>query len=227
MSPRAMRSRTVSTPRSYAARSSDERNRRRPPDGPAQPARRPRPAATAAARGRHRAGGRAGVRRRRAPGRRSTRGPSADPTRRPSRGGRGASVAGPGRLGRSSGAAPASAPGRSRGSRRGPPRKRGASAGTIRVASRRDEPAGDGEQVGPGGRRLEDRDGVGGQVRPSRVASGSRTLEQGQARQVAERLGRVDRTEGGDPLRQATGERRPSRATTARASQDRRGSRRG
>ena len=67
-----------------------------------------------------------------------------------------------------------------------------------------DEPARDRERVRAGGRRLEDRDRVGGQVRPAGVAARAGTLEEGQPRQVAERLGGVDGPGGGDPIGQAT-----------------------
>ena len=67
-----------------------------------------------------------------------------------------------------------------------------------------DEASGHRERVGPGGGRLQDRDGIGCQVRPARVAPRAGAFEQGQARQVAERLGGVDGARPGDPVRQAS-----------------------
>ena len=72
-----------------------------------------------------------------------------------------------------------------------PPMNRGASAGTTdRPVEPADEPARDRERIRPGGGRLEHRDGVGGQVGPARVAAWPGALEQGQAGQVAERAPR-------------------------------------
>ena len=71
-----------------------------------------------------------------------------------------------------------------------------------------DEPAGHGEGVRPGGGRLEHRHGIGGQVGPARVPAGPRAFQQGQARQVAERLGDVDGSSTRDPLRQASQSKR-------------------
>ena len=94
--------------------------------------------------------------------------------------------------------------GRSPGSRRD---RRGTAAHRPgRAASRsrrRDEPAGDGERVRSGGRRLEDGDRIGGQVGPARVAARPGALEQDEAGQVAERLGGIDGARRGDPVRQA------------------------
>ena len=61
-----------------------------------------------------------------------------------------------------------------------------------------DQSAGDRERVGAGRRRLEDRDGIGGEVGPAGVAPRPGALEQDEARQVAERLGRIDRARAGD-----------------------------
>ena len=95
--------------------------------------------------------------------------------------------------------ASAAARGRGRGRRRGSrrarrgtaarrPGDRAASASSRATRRRRDR-----EGIGAGRRRLEDRHRIGGQVRPARVAAGPGALEQGEAGQVAERLGHVDR----------------------------------
>ena len=106
--------------------------------------------------------------------------------------------------------------GRSRGSRR-------ARRGTAAPAARRPigrhgiEPAeerpGLRERVRPRRRRVEDRDRVGRQERPARLPAGPGALEDGQPRQVAERLGEVhrgDRVEVRAPLEDDGPDRRRS-----------------
>ena len=115
-----------------------------------------------------------------------------------------------------------------------PGRGRGRSPGTRRVrrgtaARRRARPGSDragrqaarhGERVRAGGRRLQHRHGIGRQVGPASVAPGSRTLEQGEPGQVAERLGGVDGSRSGDPVRQASQAQRGRRANRARVRAD-------
>ncbi len=56
-----------------------------------------------------------------------------------------------------------------------------------------DEPSRNGERIRAGGRRLEDRDRIGDEVRPACVATRSGTLEQDEPGQIAECLGSIDR----------------------------------
>ena len=65
------------------------------------------------------------------------------------------------------------------------------------------EPARDGEWIRPGGRRLEDGHGIGGEVGPAGVAAGTGALQQREAGQVPEPFGDVDRARGGEAVRQA------------------------
>ena len=67
----------------------------------------------------------------------------------------------------------------------------------------RHQPARHGERVGPGGRPLEDRDRVGGEVGPAGVAARAGALEEGEPGQVAERLGHVDRPGRREAVREA------------------------
>ena len=67
-----------------------------------------------------------------------------------------------------------------------------------------DQSAGDRERVGAGRRRLEDGDGIGGEVGPAGVAPGPGALEQDEAGQVAERLGGIDRARAGDAVGEST-----------------------
>ena len=70
-----------------------------------------------------------------------------------------------------------------------------------------DEAAGDGERVRSGGRRLQDRDRIRGQVGPAGVAARPGALEQDQARQVAEAsaasMARVAATRSGSRRRRS------------------------
>ena len=65
-----------------------------------------------------------------------------------------------------------------------------------------EQPARHGERVRAGGRRLQDGDRVGGEVRPAGVAAGPGALEDGQPGQVAEGLGGVDGARRGDAVGQ-------------------------
>ena len=120
--------------------------------------------------------------------------------------------AGPGRRPRSTAAARGRARGRSRGSRpgrRGRAGRRPDDDGPVEPA---DEPSRDRERVRPGGRALEDRDRIGGEVGPPRVATRPGALEQGEAGQVAERLGHVDGPRGGEAVGEAPQAERGARS---------------
>ncbi len=86
--------------------------------------------------------------------------------------------------------------------------------GRVRRHDRRrlepgEQPPRDRERVRAGGRRLEHGHRIGRQVGPARVPAGAGALEQGETRQVAERLGGVDGSGLGDAIRQpAQSERR-------------------
>ena len=87
-----------------------------------------------------------------------------------------------------------------------PPRNGGASAAASARVPRldrtggqsRDEPPGGGERIGAVTRSIEDGDRIGGDVAPARSAPRPGTLEDGEAGQVAERLGHVHRGTPGD-----------------------------
>ena len=67
-----------------------------------------------------------------------------------------------------------------------------------------DQSAGHRERVGAGRGCLEDGDGIGGEIGPAGVAPRPRALEQDEARQVAECLGRIDRARAGHTVGQST-----------------------
>ena len=115
--------------------------------------------------------------------------------------------------------------GRSRGTRRGRQRTGACRPARSAVDAVRRRPSvaaqprqhrpGLGERVGPVGRRVHDRDGVGGQVAPASRPARSCALEQGEARQVAERLGGVQRRDAIQRRARAADERRRTRAGAA------------
>ncbi len=78
-----------------------------------------------------------------------------------------------------------------------------------RPVESRDEPSSDREWIGTRRGRFEDRDRIGRQIRPARIAPGSGALEEDQPVEIAERLRGIDRSKPGDPIGQpAEAERR-------------------
>ena len=88
--------------------------------------------------------------------------------------------------------------------------RRGVGRHDDRAVEARNEPAGDGEGIRTRRGRLQDRDRVGGQVGPARVAPRSSALEQDQAREIPEGLGGIDRPARGESIGESAEAKRRS-----------------